>query len=163
MDSNRIRHNTLELLYDHHYKVAYEDEENKNKHAINAELTDIPITTFLERFKVSERQFRLANTLVVNAGEAKYRLTNGVECLSLENPGLSAYETKKYLKLKYLERNEKYYSITKWTIPIASLIIAAIALVITLNKKSTTNINLYVTPKDTTTKYIQKIDSVIAK
>ena len=163
MDSNRIRHNTLELLYAHHYKVAYETEENKDKHVINAELTDIPITTFLEKFNVDERKFRLANTIVVNAGEAKYRLTNGVECLSLENPGLSAYESKKYLKLKYLERNEKYYSITKWTIPIASLIIAALALIITLNKKSATNINVYVTSKDSSTKAIQKIDSIITK
>ena len=55
MDSNRIRHNTLALLYDHHYKVAYETEENKDKHVINAELTDIPITVFLEKFKIDDR------------------------------------------------------------------------------------------------------------
>lgn len=163
MDSNRIRHNTLALLYDHHYKIAYENEENKDKHVINAELTDVPVTVFLDKFKIDERKFRLAITLVVNAGEAKYRLTKGVECLSLENPGLSAYESKKYLKLKYLERNEKYYTVTKWTIPIASLIVAAIALIVTLNKKSTNNINIYVTSKDTSTKLVQKIDSIVTK
>src|SRR5665213_3050602 len=143
MDNNKIRHETLRILYDSHYKFVYDTQENKSSSLINAELLDIPLTVFLEKLNVTEREFRMANILVVHAGEAKYRQTNGVECLSLENPGLSAFESKKYLKLKYQERNEKYYSVTKWAIPIASLLIACIALFITLNKRNTTLINLY--------------------
>jgi hypothetical protein len=159
MDKNQIRHNTLAILYDSHYKFVYDTEENKNKNLIDAELMDIPLTVFLEKLNINERDFRMANILVVNAGEAKYRQTNGVECLSLENAGLSAYESKKYLKLRYQERNEKYYSITKWTIPIASLIIAALALILTLNRKNTTNINIYLKSTDSAKETIQKIDS----
>lgn len=159
MDNNQIRHNTLAILYDSHYKFVYDTEENKNLNISDASLLDIPITVFLEKLNINEREFRMANILVVNAGEAKYRQTNGVECLSLENPGLSAYESKKYLKLKYHQRNEKYYSITKWTIPMASLIIAAIALFLTLNRKNINNINIYLKSNDTLKGQYQKIDS----
>jgi len=161
MDSNKIRHETLAILYDSHYKFVYDTKENKTSSPINAELLDIPLTVFLEKLHVTEREFRIANILVVHAGEAKYRQTNGVECLSLENPGLSAFESKKYLKLRYQERNEKYYSVTKWTIPIASFLIACIALFITLNKRNTTQINLNLRLNDTTN--VMKIDSAIIK
>lgn len=161
MDSNKIRHKTLAILYDSRYRFVYNAEENKTASLIDVAAFDIPLTVFLKKLHVTEREFRMANTLVVHDGEVQFRQTNGVECLSLENPGLSAFVSKKYLKLKYQERNEKYYSVTKWAIPIASLLIAGTALFITLNNRNTIQINLNLKSNDTTN--VMKIDSAFIK
>ena len=162
MNKYKIRHETLGLLCDLHYKVLYDTKETENRNEYKSNLVDIPLNVFLEKLNISEADFRKANVSLSYNEEIKYLPKDeGTELIALKRNGVIAYESRKYLKEKIEERNEKYYGVTKWLLPSIAIIISIVALLYTCNKKSVNGINIYIHSKDTVTTKTVKIDSSI--
>ncbi len=135
MNKYIIRHKTLGILCDKHYKILYDTAEFKDSNFIKGELTDVPLSTILDKLKITEYEFRRSNSCLAELGELKYRLENDIEFICLGKTGICAYEDQKYKRLRIQIYNEIIYSYIKWMVPIAALIISVIALLVALTNK----------------------------
>lgn len=155
MNKYIVRHKTLCLLCDKHYKILYDTIEFKNSNLIPGELTDIPLSVFIDKLNITEYEFRRSNSALVAANEIKYKYDESeIEVISLCKSGIEACEEKKYKRLKAQIFNETIYAYIKWLLPIGALIVSIIALFISVNKKTTNTTNIFLQAKDSSTKTI---------
>jgi len=135
MNKNIIRHRTLKILCDKHDELVYKSGKyDTTPTPIDATLGDIPVDVFLNVFKISDKEFRMANIAVSAAEEIKYRRKiedPTVEVISLEGKGLVAYADKKYIKIL---RDGIIDIVTKIILPLTAITISIISLCISLKK-----------------------------
>lgn len=131
MDKNLIRHNTLKILAGKFYQVNLEDYKGHIEPPEGS--TNIPVKKICDELNITDLEFRRSNVYTFTRKEIFYYTPDDVCILS---QGLDAFEDNKYLKMRWSEKNEKIFILTKWIIPIIALIISLVALIISVLKMS---------------------------